>query len=40
MEARDGAITVSTIYRILDSFCQAHLLPLVIHPDLGEAITL
>jgi Fe2+ or Zn2+ uptake regulation protein len=36
VQAKDSAIMVATIYRILDSFCQAHLLSLVFHPDLGK----
>lgn len=33
VQSKDGGITVSTIYRILDSFCKANLLSLVFHPD-------
>ncbi len=37
VQAMDSGITVSTIYRILDSFCKAHILALVFHPDLGKS---
>ena len=28
--------TLSTIYRILDSFCEVHLLTVIFHPDSGK----
>ena len=31
------SITISTIYRILDSFCKANLLSLVFHPEVGKS---
>lgn len=36
VQARDGGITVSTVYRILDSFCKAGVLGLVSRPDTGK----
>ena len=33
---KDKEITLSTVYRILDSFCKAGLLSLVCHPDTGK----
>jgi Fe2+ or Zn2+ uptake regulation protein len=36
MRSKDDTITVSTIYRILDSFCKAKVLSLISHPDTGR----
>lgn len=36
LASRDSGINLSTIYRILDSFCEAHLLSLVFHPTTGK----
>lgn len=36
VQSKDSEITVSTIYRILDSFCKANLLSHVFHPELGK----
>ena len=33
---KDEGITVSTIYRILDSFCEAGLVSIVCHPATGK----
>lgn len=33
---KDSGITVSTVYRILDSFCKANLLSLICHPETGK----
>ena len=35
VQSKDNEITISTIYRILDSFCKANLLSLVFHPEVG-----
>lgn len=37
VQSKDSAITVSTVYRILDSFCKANLLSLVFHPEIGKS---
>lgn len=37
VQSKDSEITVSTIYRILDSFCKASLLSLVFHPEMGKS---
>lgn len=37
VQSKDSEITVSTIYRILDSFCKADLLSLVFNPDNGKS---
>ena len=36
VQSKDNQITISTIYRILDSFCKANLLSLVFHPEEGK----
>ena len=36
VQSKDKEITLSTVYRILDSFCKAGLLSLVCHPDTGK----
>ena len=36
VQSKDNEITISTIYRILDSFCKANLLSLVFHPEEGK----
>lgn len=36
VQAKDKEITLSTVYRILDSFCKANLLSLVCHPETGK----
>lgn len=36
VQSKDSEITVSTIYRILDSFCKANLLSYVFHPEVGK----
>ena len=37
VQSKDPAITVSTVYRILDAMCKAHLVSLVFHPELGKS---
>ena len=37
VQSKDNEITISTIYRILDSFCKANLLSLVFHPEVGKS---
>ena len=37
VQSMDSEMTVSTIYRILDSFCAANLLSLVFNPDVGKS---
>ncbi len=37
VQSADGEMTVSTIYRILDSFCKANLLSLVFNPGMGKS---
>lgn len=37
VQAKDSEITVSTIYRILDSFCKANLLSHVFNPGVGKS---
>lgn len=36
VQSKDQEITLSTVYRILDSFCKAGLLSLVCHPETGK----
>lgn len=36
VQSKDEGITLSTIYRILDSFCNAGVLSLVCHPETGK----
>lgn len=36
VQSKDEEITLSTVYRILDSFCRANLLSLVCHPETGK----
>ena len=36
VQSKDNEITISTIYRILGSFCKANLLSLVFHPEEGK----
>lgn len=36
VQAKDKEITLSTIYRILESFCKANILSLVCHPETGK----
>lgn len=36
VQSKDKEITLSTVYRILDSFCKAGLLSLVCHPETGK----
>ena len=36
LNERHGRITLSTVYRVLESFCKAGVLSLVCHPDTGE----
>ena len=36
VQSKDNEITISTIYRILDSFCKNNLLSLVFHPEVGK----
>lgn len=36
VQSKDKEITLSTIYRILDSFYKANLLSLVCHPETGK----
>lgn len=38
VQSKDKEITLSTVYRILDSFCKAGLLSLVCHPIRENAI--
>ena len=35
VQSKDKEITLSTVYRILESFCKANLLSLVCHPETG-----
>ncbi len=37
MRSKGERITVSTIYRILDSFCESKVLSLICHPDTGKS---
>ena len=37
VQSKDNQITISTIYRILDSFRKANLLSLVFHPEEGKS---
>lgn len=36
VQSKDREVTVSTIYRILDSFCAANILSFIYHPDSGK----
>lgn len=36
VQSRNKEVTVSTIYRILDSFCSANILSFIYHPDSGK----
>lgn len=36
VQSKDKEITLSTVYRVLDSFCKAGLLSLVCHPESGK----
>lgn len=36
VQSRNKEVTVSTIYRILDSFCSANILSSFYHPDTGK----
>lgn len=36
VQAKDGEVTVSTIYRILDTFCAANVLSFIYHPETGK----
>ena len=35
VQSKDNEITISTIYRILDSCCKDKMLSLVVHPEVG-----
>lgn len=37
VQSKDSEITLSTVYRILDSFCAANLLSTIFHPDSGKS---
>ena len=37
VQSKDNEITISTIYRILDSFCKANLLSFVFHHEVGKS---
>lgn len=37
VQSKNSEMTISTIYRILNSFCTAHLLSLVFNPDTGKS---
>lgn len=37
VQSKDGEMTVSTIYRILNSFCTANLLSHIFNPDAGKS---
>ena len=37
VQSKDGEMTVSTIYRILNSFCTANLLSNIFNPDTGKS---
>ena len=37
VQSKDNEITISTIYRILDSFRKANLLSVVFHPEVGKS---
>ena len=39
VQSRNREVTVSTIYRILDSFRSANILSFIYHPDTGSATT-
>ena len=36
VQSKDKEMTLSTIYRVLDSFCKAGILSLVCHPETGK----
>ena len=36
VQSKDNEITISTIYRMLDSYCKANLISPVFHPDVGK----
>ncbi|MGI6219751.1 MAG: Fur family transcriptional regulator [Bacteroidaceae bacterium] len=36
VQSKDKEVTVSTIYRILDTFCAANVLSFIYHPDTGK----
>lgn len=36
VQSKNKEVTVSTIYRILDSFCAANILSFIYHPDTGK----
>ncbi len=36
VQSRNKEVTLSTIYRILDSFCAANILSFIYHPDTGK----
>lgn len=36
VQSKDEGMTLSTVYRVLDSFCKANLLSLVCHPETGK----
>lgn len=36
INSRGTELTISTVYRILDSFCKSNLLTLVTHPETGK----
>ena len=36
VQSRNREVTVSTIYRILNSFCSANILSFIYHPDTGK----
>ncbi|MCF0194169.1 MAG: transcriptional repressor [Bacteroidaceae bacterium] len=36
LNERYGQVTLSTVYRVLESFCHAGLLSLVCHPETGD----
>ena len=36
VQSRNKEVTVSTIYRILDSFCSVNILSSIYHPDAGK----
>lgn len=37
VQSKDGEMTVSTIYRILNSFCTANLISNIFNPDAGKS---
>lgn len=36
VQSKDSGITISTVYRVLDSFYKANVLSLICHPDTGR----